>query len=50
MKIQFPSMSLMNRVCWQEKGYILKPTNRWYAFNDAESPENVEWLAARLIN
>jgi predicted transcriptional regulator of viral defense system len=23
--------------------------NRWYAFNDAESHENIEWLAANLI-
>ena len=42
-------MNLMNLVRWQEKGYILKLRNRWYAFNDAESSENMEWLAANLI-
>ena len=42
-------MNLMNLVRWQEKGYILKLRNRWYAFNDAESGENMEWLAANLI-
>lgn len=46
---QFPSMNLMNLVRWQEKGYILKLRNRWYAFGDAESHENIEWLAANLI-
>lgn len=46
---QFPSMNLMNLVRWQEKGYIMKLRNRWYAFNDAESHENLEWLAANLI-
>jgi predicted transcriptional regulator of viral defense system len=46
---QFPSMNLMNLVRWQRKGYILKLRNRWYAFNDAESHENIEWLAANLI-
>lgn len=46
---QFPSMNLMNLVRWQEKEYILKLRNRWYAFNDAESHENLEWLAANLI-
>jgi predicted transcriptional regulator of viral defense system len=49
VKKQFPSMNLMNLVRWQDKGYILKLRNRWYAFNDAESSENVEWLAANLI-
>jgi predicted transcriptional regulator of viral defense system len=49
VKKQFPSMNLMNLVRWQEKGYILKVRNRWYAFNDAESSENLEWLAANLI-
>ena len=49
VKKQFPSMNRMNLVRWQEKGYILKVRNRWYAFNDAESPENMEWLAANLI-
>lgn len=48
-KKQFPSMNLMNLVRWQEKGYILKLRNRWYAFNDAKSNENMEWLAANLI-
>jgi len=42
-------MNLMNLVRWQEKGYILKLRNRWYAFNDAESSENMDWLAANLI-
>ncbi|MBN2213360.1 MAG: hypothetical protein JW723_03880 [Bacteroidales bacterium] len=46
---QFPSMNLMNLVRWQKKGYILKLRNCWYAFNDAESYENIEWLAANLI-
>ena len=46
---QFPSMNPMNLVRWQSKGYILKLRNRWYAFNDAESHENLEWLAANLI-
>ena len=46
---QFPSMNLMNLVRWQQKGYILKLRNRWYAFNDEESHENIEWLAANLI-
>jgi predicted transcriptional regulator of viral defense system len=49
VKKQFPSMNLMNLVRWQEKGYILKLRNRWYAFNDAKSSENIEWLAANLI-
>lgn len=49
VKKQFPSMNLMNLVRWQEKGYILKLRNRWYAFNDADSHENIEWLAANLI-
>jgi predicted transcriptional regulator of viral defense system len=42
-------MNLMNLVRWQEKEYIMKLRNRWYAFNDAESSENMEWLAANLI-
>ncbi|MEN8202777.1 MAG: hypothetical protein ABFS28_09300 [Bacteroidota bacterium] len=46
---QFPSMNLMNLVRWQKKGYILRLRNRWYAFNDAKSHENLEWLAANLI-
>lgn len=46
---QFPSMNLMNLVRWQRKGYILRLRNRWYVFNDAESHENIEWLAANLI-
>jgi predicted transcriptional regulator of viral defense system len=49
VKKQFPSMNLMNLVRWQEKEYILKLRNRWYTFNDAESSENVVWLAANLI-
>jgi len=48
-KKQFPSMNLMNLVRWQEKGYILRLRNQWYAFNDAESHENIEWLAANLM-
>jgi len=46
---QFPSMNPMNLVRWQRKGYILRLRNRWYVFNDAESHENIEWLAANLI-
>jgi len=46
---QFPSMNAMNLVRWQKKGYILRLRNRWYAFNDTESRENIEWLAANLI-
>ena len=46
---QFPSMNLMNLVRWQSKGYIVRLRNRWYAFNDTESHENIEWLAANLI-
>ncbi|MFC2115584.1 hypothetical protein ACFLTU_03875 [Bacteroidota bacterium] len=46
---QFPSMNLMNLVRWQKKGYILRLRNRWYVFNDSESHENIEWLAANLI-
>ncbi|MFH0841637.1 MAG: hypothetical protein V1903_03350 [Bacteroidota bacterium] len=46
---QFPSMNLMNLVRWQKKGYISRLRNRWYVFNDTESRENVEWLAANLI-
>lgn len=49
VKKQFPKMNLMNLVRWQGKEYILKLRNRWYAFNDAESNENIEWLAANLI-
>jgi predicted transcriptional regulator of viral defense system len=49
VKKQFPTMNLMNLVRWQEKEYILKLRNRWYAFNDAENSENLEWLAANLI-
>jgi predicted transcriptional regulator of viral defense system len=49
VKKQFPSMNMMNLVRWQEKGYILKIRNRWYSFNDAESNENIDWLAANLI-
>lgn len=46
---QFPSMNLMNLVRWQKKGYIQRLRNRWYAFNDSERHENIEWLAANLI-
>ena len=46
---QFPSMNLMNLVRWQQKGYILRLRNRWYVFNDADSYENIEWLAANLM-
>ncbi len=42
-------MNPMNLVRWQKKGYIVRLRNRWYAFNDAESYENIEWLAANLI-
>ena len=46
---EFPSMNLMNLVRWQRKGYILRLRNQWYAFKDAGSHENIEWLAANLI-
>jgi predicted transcriptional regulator of viral defense system len=46
---QFPGMNPMNLVRWQRKGYILKLRNGWYAFQDTESHENIEWLAANLI-
>ena len=46
---QFPSMNLMNLVRWQKKGYIIRLRNGWYAFNDTERSENIEWLAANLI-
>ncbi|HCC71404.1 MAG TPA: hypothetical protein DEQ09_09695 [Bacteroidales bacterium] len=49
VKKQFPSMNLMNLVRWQKKGYILRLRNKWYILNDAESHENIEWLAANLI-
>ncbi|TVR70870.1 MAG: hypothetical protein EA408_10360 [Marinilabiliales bacterium] len=49
VKKQFPFMNLMNLVHWQKKGYIVKLRNRWYAFNDADNNENIEWLAANLI-
>ena len=49
VKKQFPSMNMMNLVRWQQKGYIIKLRNKWYAFNDAESHENMGWLAANLI-
>jgi predicted transcriptional regulator of viral defense system len=39
----------MNLVRWQEKGYIMKLRNRWYAFTEAERGENLAWLAANLI-
>ena len=42
-------MNLMNLVRWQKKEYILRLRNRWYAFNNAENHENIEWLAANLI-
>jgi predicted transcriptional regulator of viral defense system len=49
VKKQFPSMNLMNLVRWQKKGYLLRLRNQWYVFNDAESYENIDWLAANLI-
>jgi predicted transcriptional regulator of viral defense system len=49
VKKQFPSMNLMNLVRWQEKGYILKLRNRWYAFTEVDSSENLDWLAGNLI-
>jgi predicted transcriptional regulator of viral defense system len=42
-------MNLMNLVRWQKKGYIIRLRNQWYALNDSESNENIEWLAANLI-
>lgn len=49
VKKQFPFMSPMNLVRWQEKGYIMKLRNRWYAFTESERGENLAWLAANLI-
>jgi predicted transcriptional regulator of viral defense system len=49
VKKQFPSMNLMNLVRWQKKGYLSRLRNQWYAFNDAESYENIEWLGANQI-
>jgi predicted transcriptional regulator of viral defense system len=49
VKKQFPSMNLMNLVRWQKKGYLLRLRNQWYVFNDVESYENIDWLAANLI-
>jgi len=49
VKKQFPAMNLMNLVRWQKKGYLSRLRNQWYAFNDAESYENIEWLAANQI-
>ncbi|MEZ5070727.1 MAG: hypothetical protein R2751_07120 [Bacteroidales bacterium] len=46
---QFPGMNPMNLVRWQEKGYIRRIRNRWYAFEDSDRGDNVEWLAANLI-
>jgi len=45
----FPDMNLMNLVRWQSKGYITRIRNGWYCFNDTESSENIDWLAANLI-
>jgi len=42
-------MNPMNLVRWQEKGYIFKIRNGWYCFNDIESSENIDWLAANLV-
>ena len=42
-------MNLMNLVRWQKKEYILKIRNGWYCFNDTESTENIDWLAANLV-
>lgn len=42
-------MNPMNLVRWQKKGYLLRLRNQWYVFNDAESFENIGWLAANLI-
>ncbi|MCD4709614.1 MAG: hypothetical protein K8R52_02110 [Bacteroidales bacterium] len=49
VKKSFPGMNLMNLVRWQKKGYILKIRNGWYCFNDTESSENIDWLAANLV-
>lgn len=49
VKKQFPSMNPMNLVRWQKKGYLLRLRNQWYTFNDTESYENIDWLAANLI-
>jgi len=45
----FPGMNPNNLVRWQKKGYIIKIRNGWYCFNDTESSENIDWLAANLI-
>ena len=45
----FPGMNPMNLVRWQEKDYIIRIRNGWYCFNDTESSENIEWLAANLV-
>ena len=45
----FPDMNLMNLVRWQKKGYLIKIRNGWYCFDDTESSENIDWLAANLI-
>jgi predicted transcriptional regulator of viral defense system len=49
VKKAFPAMNLMNLVRWQKKGFIIKIRNGWYCFNDSESTENINWLAANLI-
>jgi len=45
----FPGMNPMNLVRWQKKEYIIRIRNGWYCFNDTESSENIDWLAANLI-
>ena len=49
VKKLFPGMNPMNLVRWQEKDYIIKIRNGWYCFNDNESTENINWLAANLV-
>ena len=45
----FPGMNPMNLVRWQKMEYIIRIRNGWYCFNDTESSENIDWLAANLI-
>lgn len=49
VKKAFPGMNLMNLVRWQKKEYITRIRNGWYCFNDSESSENIDWLAANLV-
>ncbi|MDK2842187.1 MAG: hypothetical protein PWQ17_1692 [Anaerophaga sp.] len=46
---QFPGFNRMNLYHWQEKGYIEKIRNKWYAFSDVESNEPNNFLIANKI-